>query len=88
MFHTWGWGMGGLGWGAGLFMLLFWIVLIALIVWGVRAIAGHGRYGRMHMHNAGCCGPGGNALDIARERYARGEINKDQFEDIKKGLMS
>ena len=85
MFHTWGWGMGGLGWGAGLFMLLFWI---ALIVWGVRAITGHGRYGRMHMHNAGCCGPGGNALDIARERYARGEINKDQFEDIKKGLMS
>jgi len=27
------------------------------------------------------------ALDIAKERYARGEITKDQFDEIKKGLQ-
>ena len=85
--YGWGPGMYG-GFGGGWFMLLFWIVLIALIVWGVMALTRHGRYGHMHMHSEGCCATGGSgsALDIARERYAKGEITKDQFETLKKDL--
>ncbi len=29
---------------------------------------------------------GGNALDIARERYAKGEIDKAAYEEIKKTI--
>jgi putative membrane protein len=85
MMHGWGPGWYG-GFGGGWFMLLFWIVLIALIVWGVISLTRHGRYGHMHMHSGGCCSTDGNALDIARERYARGEISKEQFETLKKDL--
>jgi uncharacterized membrane protein len=46
--------------------------------------------GRWHMR--GCCSMehGGhdsrNAVDIARERYARGEISEEEFQKIKKEL--
>ena len=49
---------------------------------------GHG-FGWM---GGGCCSTGythsvGNdPLDIARERYARGEITEEEFKRIKKGL--
>lgn len=72
---------GGYGSGAGwlgmglmmLFGLLFLIGLIVLIVWLVRNAggAGHEQYGRRD-----------NACDIARDRYARGEIGKEEYEDI------
>ncbi|OGO00800.1 MAG: hypothetical protein A2Y90_03765, partial [Chloroflexi bacterium RBG_13_52_12] len=58
-----------------LWMVVFWGGLIALIVWGIRKLTGHsGASGRT--------GP----LDIARERYARGEISREQLEQIKKDL--
>jgi putative membrane protein len=88
MMYGWGNGwMGGFGgFGGGFLMFFFSIVLVALIIWAVMAFARHGRYGYGHAHAQGCCAPGGNALDIARERYARGEINKEQFETMKKDL--
>ena len=59
----------------GLWMLLFWGGIIALIVWVVVRLTGHG---------------GGTAsrhpLDVAKERYARGEINREEFEQLKKDL--
>ncbi|XUW99992.1 MAG: SHOCT domain-containing protein [Dehalogenimonas sp.] len=85
MMYGWGPGWYG-GFGGGWFMLLFWIVLIGLIVWGIFALTRHGRFGQMHMHSGGCCSTDSSTLDIARERYARGEISKDQFEILKKDL--
>ena len=75
--HMYNWGYGG--W----IMMILGLVVLGLIIWGVVSFA-----------RTGTVGVGGGMvtrrepMDIARERYARGEITKDQFEDIKKNLMS
>lgn len=58
-----------------LVMLLFWGTLAVLGVWALRS---------SHSHSSPAAGP--NPLDIARERYARGEITDEDFERIKRGL--
>ncbi|KKT75512.1 MAG: hypothetical protein UW71_C0002G0012 [Parcubacteria group bacterium GW2011_GWB1_44_7] len=75
-----GWGAGGaLGWfGGGLMMLLFWAAVIIFIVWLVREIGG--RNNEKSRSNS--------ALEILKERYAKGEINKEEFEEKKKVLAS
>jgi putative membrane protein len=73
----WGWGHAIFGW---VMMILFWGGLILLIVLGVRWLGG----------NPGAQSapppPGKSALDILRERFARGEIDKDEFEERKRLL--
>jgi putative membrane protein len=68
----------GMGWWivlGGVWMVLFWGGIIALIVWGINRIErGDSPQKR---------GP----LDIAKERYAKGEISKEQYEQIKKDLL-
>jgi putative membrane protein len=63
-------------------MIIVWIIIIGLIVWGVIALV---RYASRNTSS----GPSGrlSPLDIAKERYARGEITKEEFERIKKDLM-
>ncbi len=68
----------GMGWWmvfGGLWMLIFWGGLIALIVWGIMKLSR--RNGSTSKRDP---------LDIAKERYARGDISKEQFEQIKKDL--
>ena len=67
-----GWWM----WFGGIGMFLFWGCLIALIVWGIVRLTKHDNLTTKH-----------TPLDIAKERYARGEINKEEFEQIKKDLF-
>lgn len=76
MFHDmneWGWGM-GFGW---FFMLLFW----ALVILGIVAIA---------KRMAG--GSGGarpkTAIEILQERYARGEIDQQEYQQKRRDLES
>ncbi len=76
-----GWNGYGFGWwgmilGA-VIMFAFWAGIIALVVWGIRSLSRHSSE-----HST----PGQAPLDIARARYARGEITKEQFEQLKKDL--
>ncbi len=72
---NYGWGMGfGFGW---LFMIVFWVLLILGIVYLVKMIAGGAKKEE----------PTENALDILKNRYAKGEISKEEFEKIKDDLM-
>ncbi len=79
-------GMMGFGAFGGLMMIpmvLFWGLIIWLIVWLVRGAGGgcggSWRYDRHDESNS--------ALDILKTRYARGEINKEEFEAKKKDLV-
>jgi putative membrane protein len=81
-----GWGMGpGMHWGYGGgwfgmgFMALFWVAVIVGIVFLIRWMVS----GNIGQHGSP---PGDSALDILKKRYARGEINKEEFEDKKKDL--
>jgi putative membrane protein len=73
---------GGWWWGFGaLHMLLYWGVLILIIVALVKWV--FGTPGRRDVSSGD-----GRALEILKERYARGEINKDEFEQKKRDLES
>jgi putative membrane protein len=67
----------------GLMMLLFWGGLLAVIVLAVRSLAGTGPSTR----SAGS-GPStpNTALNILKERYARGEIKQAEFEEMRQVL--
>ena len=72
----------GMGWWmmfGGLWMVLFWGGIIALIVWGIKKLTERGGSGSGTSEKR-------SPLDIAKERYARGEIAKEEFEQIKKDL--
>lgn len=62
--------MGGAGWWW-LVVLLFWLAVIALIVWAVRT----GRDG------TSAPDPNHDARRILAERYARGEIDADEYRE-------
>lgn len=82
-------GWGGGGWFGGIFMILFWILLIVglvfLIRWLIHSTRGEAGGGRPF---GGDSYSSSRALDILRERYARGEIDKQEFEEKKKDLLS
>jgi putative membrane protein len=57
-----------------IWMVLFWGAVIWAIVWAATRL-GEGRRDREE-----------SALDIARRRYARGEITREEFEELRKDL--
>ena len=70
----WGWGygmMGGVGW---MFMLLLFIVVVALVVGLLREL-----FVGIRGHHGSPRGPGSSARDILDERYARGEIDAEEY---------
>jgi putative membrane protein len=67
----------GMGFGGG-FMWLFWILLIVVIVWAVKAAIGGSSNSPPEKQKS--------AMDILRERYAKGEIDKEEFEQKRRDL--
>jgi len=68
----WGWGWIGLGI---LHMGLFWILVVLGIVVLVKWLA-----------SSGASRTGSPALDILKERYAKGELTREQFDQMKRDL--
>ncbi|MCJ7688170.1 MAG: SHOCT domain-containing protein [Clostridiaceae bacterium] len=69
-----GYGVGyGVGYG-GMFMMLIPIVLVAIIVYAIYKLIGHAN-NNGHYNNI----RGNSALDILNERFARGEITEEEY---------
>jgi putative membrane protein len=64
-------------WFGGGFMWLFWILLIVLVLWAVKAATGGANNSAEKQKSA---------LDILKERYAKGEIDQEEFEQKRKDL--
>ena len=72
--------MGGLGgWLFGLFGLVILAGIVLLVVWAVRSMGGSGHHHPVSPHGEDACA-------IAKLRYAKGEITKDQYDEICKTL--
>jgi putative membrane protein len=79
------WGMmGGYGYGHGPLHLIIWVVIliaiVALVVWLVRSLAGTGGQNALPRRSVG--------LDVLEERYARGEIKREEYLQKKKDIGS
>jgi len=84
--HYPGWGMGpgmmydSWGWFGGILMIVFWVLVIVAVVFLIRYLASTGRTGSERP------GASESALDILKKRYARGEINKAEYESMKRDI--
>jgi putative membrane protein len=68
-----------MGWYWPVMMLLFWTAVIAVTVFIVRWLIMSARKGRGTQEES--------ALDILKKRYARGDINEDESEKIRKDIQ-
>jgi len=81
----WGWHYNMMGGGWGIFMFIFMLIFLGLIIGAVvllvRYLSPHSPQSRPKISSE-------DALEILRRRYARGEIQKAEFEEKRKDLES
>ena len=71
------------GWFMGPFMMIIFLVIVVVVVLLlVRWLGGHG-LGQSGPHHPL---PGRSPLDILKERFAKGEIDKEEFEERRRVL--
>jgi len=68
------WGWWGMGW---IFIIIFWGLVLLGLIFLIRWLAGTLKASKGEE----------SALDILKKRYARGEINQEEFEQKKRDLV-
>lgn len=77
--QMWHWMGNGFGWGFGMVVMgLFWLLFAAALVWIVRAVWDRGAVRAGH--------PPDSPIEILQRRYARGEIDRAEFEEKRRDL--
>lgn len=64
------------------FSWIFWIVIVVIISWLIFSVSNRSK------GTAGESQPKDTPLDILKKRYAKGEIDKNEFEEKKRDLTN
>ena len=80
-----GWGFGGF---AMIFMMAFWVFAVVLAIWLLSRLFPAATTGAGRQTGQGNSGTPSNALDTLKQRYARGEISKSEYEDMRHSLLA
>jgi putative membrane protein len=72
------WHHEGFGWFA-VFGGLLWLILLGVIIWAVISLVSGGHQPQQRREE--------DPLEIAKRRYARGEITREQYEQIRNDLL-
>jgi putative membrane protein len=78
-----GWGGGFFGWSMYLGMIAFWVAVVVLVVWLVKAV---GSSGPSQPAAAGPAQPE-SPLDTLKRRYAAGEIDSSEYQRRKADIV-
>lgn len=79
-YDGWGWGWGHMIFGS-VMMIGFWAGVILVVILAVRWLGGGTRHKHTESSNRT------QALDVLKERFARGEIDQQEFEERKRLLI-
>ena len=81
--HMWsGWGWGGMFIGV-IFMLLFWGIVITLVFFAIRSLIRSNQSGESRDYPSR---QPQTSLEILKERYARGEITRPEYQEMRSDL--
>lgn len=75
----WGWGYGNSWWGIA--MMLFWVLVLGGGLWFLVSL-----FRRSDQVDTGLGTGRSTPLDILKERYAGGEITREQYQEMKRDL--
>ncbi len=80
MFHMWDWGF-GIGW---IFMFIFWIIIIGVVVAVIFLIVNSTKQNQVRSPRNNS--EHGSAVEKVKERYAKGEINREEYKQMMEDL--
>lgn len=78
-----GFGFGGLGF---ILMIFFWVVIIGLAVWLLSSLFPRAKGTSSPLCTAQRSDPSDSSLEILKQRYARGEISRAEYEGVRRHL--
>lgn len=80
MFHMWDWGF-GIGW---IFMLFFWLIVIAVVAVVIVLVVNSTK--QTQSHATSLKSGHDSSVEKVKERYAKGEINREEYKQLMEDL--